>query len=185
MISRRTLLAGAAAVVTPAAIWLAVRSGTKPDVAADDHSLLAVLADLVIPTTDTPGAVQVGVPAFVALALAHELNGSTTRVLADVQAELDAAAGGVFLLLPSDRRHAVLQQVDAAAYAARATPADAAGKVSGWPILKGLILMGYYSSEAGASQELRYVFVPGRYDADIPFKPGERALYNDWWGNVF
>ena len=185
MISRRTVLAGAAAVVTPAAIWIALRSGAKPAAPVEDHTLLGVITDLVIPPTDTPGAVQVGVPAFVALAVEHELNGSTSQVLADVQAELDAAAGRAFLSLPADRRYTVLEQVDAAAYAKRSKPAEPGADVSSWPILKGLILMGYYSSETGASQELRYVFVPGRYDPDIPFTAGDRAFYNDWWGNAF
>jgi hypothetical protein len=45
--------------------------------------------------------------------------------------------------------------------------------------------MGYYTSEAGATQELRFQPVPARFDADIPFEPGQPALMNDWYGNAF
>jgi hypothetical protein len=45
---------------------------------------------------------------------------------------------------------------------------------------QGLILTGYYSSEAGASKELQYNLIPGRWDADIPLKPGDRAYSSDW-----
>jgi hypothetical protein len=44
--------------------------------------------------------------------------------------------------------------------------------------LRGLVLFGYYTSEIGGSQELRYELVPGRYDADIPYDPNERAYSN-------
>jgi gluconate 2-dehydrogenase gamma chain len=44
--------------------------------------------------------------------------------------------------------------------------------------LRGLVLFGYYTSEIGGSQELRYELVPGRYDADIPYDPKERAYSN-------
>ncbi len=186
MISRRTVIAGVTAtVVTPAAIWVALRSGVKPAAPIDDHTLLGVITDLVIPTTDTPGGLQVGVPAFVALAIDHEMLGSKPRLLAEVQVELDAAAGRDFLSLPADERYTLLKQVDDAAYFMRMTSPEPGRSASSWPTLKGLILLGYYSSEVGASQELRYEPVPGRYDPDIQFEAGDRALYNDWLGNAF
>ena len=36
-------------------------------------------------------------------------------------------------------------------------------------MMKELTLLGYYTSEAGATRELRYVPVPGRYDGCVPF----------------
>ena len=54
-----------------------------------------------------------------------------------------------------------------------------------WPRLKGLILIGYYTSEIGASQELRYILVPGHFDPDVPLEPGDRAWSSDWTGVKF
>ena len=44
-----------------------------------------------------------------------------------------------------------------------------------FPWLKELTLVGYYTSEIGASQELRYVHVAGRYDGDVPYRQIGRA----------
>ena len=41
--------------------------------------------------------------------------------------------------------------------------------------LKELTLAGYYTSEVGASQELRWNPAPGRYDPDVPFSEVGRA----------
>ena len=44
-----------------------------------------------------------------------------------------------------------------------------------WRLLKELTLFGYFTSEQGATQALEYVPIPGRYDACIPLKPGQKA----------
>ena len=41
-------------------------------------------------------------------------------------------------------------------------------------MMKELSLLGYFTSEIGATQALRYVESPGRYDPCIPYKPGEK-----------
>ncbi|MEX0600101.1 MAG: gluconate 2-dehydrogenase subunit 3 family protein [Rhodothermales bacterium] len=46
---------------------------------------------------------------------------------------------------------------------------DLTGDPSFFHMLKELTLVGYYTSEAGATQELRFVQVPGRWEACIPF----------------
>jgi hypothetical protein len=43
-------------------------------------------------------------------------------------------------------------------------------------MMKELALLGYFTSEVGATQALRYVESPGRYDPCVPYKPGDR----DW-----
>ena len=43
-------------------------------------------------------------------------------------------------------------------------------------MMKELALLGYFTSEVGMTQALRYVESPGRYDPCVPYKPGDR----DW-----
>ena len=80
MTTRRDALRGFAAItaslaLAPDAVWAKAATSKR---AADP--LLVRLCDLVIPATDTPGAVKAGVPAFVTTALQHGLrNGSPTR----------------------------------------------------------------------------------------------------------
>jgi hypothetical protein len=42
-------------------------------------------------------------------------------------------------------------------------------------LMKQLTLLGYFSSEIGATQALRYVAIPGRYEGCIPYKKGDKA----------
>lgn len=176
---RREFLTNSAAISAAAALWGALRTtgANAEQLQPADDPLFACVCDLVIPATDTPGAREVGVARFMTLALAKGLAGSQPTDRADLQALLNAAAGGTsFLSMPLSRQQEVLASVDQAAYAERG---------SLWARMKSLVLMGYYTSEAGATQELRYQLVPGRYDPDIPEKPGDRASSNDWTGQRF
>ncbi|MFK4871327.1 gluconate 2-dehydrogenase subunit 3 family protein [Novosphingobium sp. ZW T3_23] len=156
--------------------------------------LIAEVSDLVIPRTDTPGAMDVGVGDFVVLALAHGLSGTrapmasgmvtaalepfrrrdgSLRHLPWLEHALDRAAGGDFLRHGTAERSRLLAALDAEAFAQGAA-------FSPWTALKGLILTGYYTSEAGGSQELRYELVPGKWEWDIPMTPEMRAFSSDW-----
>ena len=60
------------------------------------------------------------------------------------------------------------------------TDAGAATKASDSPtrhyfrMMKELALVGYFTSELGATKAMRYVEAPGRYDPCVPMIPGER-----------
>lgn len=186
MTTRRDALRGFAALaasltLAPDAVWAQAKS-TKhaPD------PLLVRLCDLVIPTTDTPGAVKAGVPAFVATALQHGMKDGSPAMLVEFAAALDARAAGRFVALPHEHAFALLAEVDAAAYARPAPgappspPADDA--VKHWRSLKQLIVLGYYTSEIGGSQELQYEPVPSTFEPDIPLSTNPRAYSSDWVG---
>jgi hypothetical protein len=42
-------------------------------------------------------------------------------------------------------------------------------------LMKQLTLLGYFSSEVGATQALRYVAVPGKFEGCIDYKKGDKA----------
>lgn len=195
--NRRHFIGGAALLALAVGVPLAtLRLHDLPDEEAptDRQRLLArQVGDLVIPRTDTAGAAETGVGEFLILALAHGLEGSrapasgaatpqyprfrrddgSLRHLDWLEDELDRRAGGDFLGRPARDQSTALAKLDAEAFApdARDHP---------WKAIKGLILTGYYTSEIGGSKELRYELVPGRYDPDLPLKPGDRAYSSDW-----
>lgn len=191
--SRRTLLGGglalAGAVLTPAQIWAQAAAAPPSKLPRRTQQVLDRVCDLTIPDTDTPGAVKAGVPAFVALAIAHGVSRANAPVAealftggkapADAGLldwlgfELDLKTGGPFLSARTDAQAKALADLDAAAYAR-------GGEKSPWRILKGLIVTGYYTSEIGGSQELRFELVPGRFDPDVAVGPNERAWSSDW-----
>ncbi len=77
---------------------------------------------------------------------------------------------------------ALLDDVDRRAFSQSAASDAMLGQ---WRTLKALLLIGYYTSEVGASQELRYDLVPARFDPDVPLQPRDRAWSSDWTGVKF
>lgn len=197
--NRREMLAGGALLalalgVPASAAQLAAKLSTGDTPSARQQALLRDVCQLVLPRTGTPGAGEVGTGAFVALALAHGLegtrkpvaggnpqglplraDGSLDRVLW-LERELDRAAGGDFLKAPAAQRLKLLTALDAAAF----PPGPPQANPSPWQAIKSLIVTGYYTSETGGSKELRYELIPGRWDNDIPLTPGYRAWSSDW-----
>jgi hypothetical protein len=177
-LGRRGVLKAGAAGAAMAAIWAkAARAAPRPQ--DDTQRLFDRVSDLVVPATTVPGALAAGVPAFLAIAIAHNTLGTKGDEAGRLLAELNEYAGAAFLDLLPARQHATLQAFDAACFSFK-TPSTYA-----WPVVKALILAGYYSSQTGGSQDQHYDLVPGRYDADIPYHGGDPALSNDWAGLAF
>lgn len=193
--NRREILGAAVLFASALGVPAAAASLARIDVdeapTSRQRALMKVVSQIVIPRTDTPGAGDVGTGDFVILALAHGLENArkpfsdsapyarfmrpdgSVRHVAWIESELDDRAGEDFLASAPDKQLGLITQLDAEAYAARAGE-------SPWKAIKALILTGYYTSEAGASQELRYEPVPGRFDPDLPLTPDFRAVSNDW-----
>ncbi len=135
--------------------------------------LLAALTELIIPTTDTPGARAARVDAFIDSLLTDLLTDEERdRFLVGLDAvdgRARALAGTSFLESSPRRQVAVLEALDREAQQS----ADSPRPFFSW--LRELTLVGYYTSEVGASQELRYVHVAGRYDGDVPYERVGRA----------
>jgi hypothetical protein len=74
------------------------------------------------------------------------------------------------MALQPDERTALLSQLDKDARAAVAK-----GDVHYFTMIKQLTLFGFFTSEAGATQVLRHMPIPGRYDGALAYKPGDRA----------
>lgn len=164
----------------------------------DQETLVATIADHIIPPTDTPGARDVGVAEFIDGMLAQYAADDRARFLAglaDVDARARRAHGARFVDCAPGARHALLATLDEEAFA-HATPAVAVpgrsnergqtenatadqGSARSHPpffrVMKELTLLGYYTSEAGATRELRYARIPGRFDGCVPFATVGRA----------
>jgi len=160
------LLSGCEAAPAPAGWTPAVLSAAQLDV-------LTAVVDVIIPRTGTPGAVDVGVPAFIDLLLDRWAEQDQRS---DVLAGLDQLGEG-FLSSDAEARATLLTPLDEegvrAREAAQAREAVQARDDDDEPLpwfatLKEWTLSGYYTSEAGATQELRWLAIPGRWDADIP-----------------
>jgi hypothetical protein len=135
--------------------------------ALDPHqaATVSVAGDCIIPTTDTPGATEAGVPEFIDVIVGEWYEpGEREQFLAGL-ADLDrrsASSGGRFIELNAEQQLAVLSQVESEALAART--ANPKSPAPFWVRLKSLTLYGYYTSAAGTLQELDRPTIPGRFD---------------------
>ncbi len=154
-------------------------AGWQPQfLSKEDGAIVEDIAELMVPRTDSPGAREVGVPAFIDVILKdaypREDQARFVSGLKDFVSEAQRAHGKPFLELPQAQRLAFLQQVhDVAANAeraqVRARDIPAAERKRPFVLMmKELTLLGFFTSQVGATQVLQYAPVPGGFQACIP-----------------
>src|SRR5687767_15865810 len=184
LLQRVAILMGGA-ISAPAV--LAVLNGCSPKPGAswqplflskEEGAVVEAVAELIIPRTDTPGARDVGVPAFIDVILkdVYPSEDQTRFVsgLKDFDAAAQSAHGKPFLELQPAQQLSFLQQThDAAAAAEKAQEAAREVAVSKRQrpfvlTMKELTLLGFFTSQVGATQVLQYEPVPGKFQPCIP-----------------
>src|ERR1700730_9968683 len=146
---------------------------------AAQRSMTEQLAELIIPRTDTPGAIDAGVPVFIDQIVSGWYTAVERRIFLDGLADLDASCmrewGKPFTACDTQQQTHALEQAEAASAAYRQK--DSSARIRDMPDeqspffhqLKLLTVLGYYTSEIGSQQELSYNPVPGRYEGDVDF----------------
>jgi hypothetical protein len=160
--------------------------GGKPQAFPQAHkATLAALCELIIPKTDTPGAIEAGVPAFVADMYAHWMVPAERKTVVDGLAQLDGAAkaahGRGFAACTPAEQAALLAPARKAAgsYQQRSHGLDGRLADPTAPFffkMRDLVTLGYFTSEAGVNGELAYVPVPGRWEGDVDTKTWNRQI---------
>ena len=161
------LMGGALAYAASEGAWAALSSNAESSfLNASQRAIVSGVADVMIPRTDTPGALDVGVPAFIDLMLRDVYAAEDRdRYLAGL-AEFDAAAG---------KRPVTLELVrkfhDAAVREERRRhEADAHLQRPFILMTKELTLLRFFTSEVGSTQVLQYVAVPGAFHGCLPLQ---------------
>ncbi len=130
------------------------------------EKLLAELADVIIPTTDTPGAKAAGAEQFIIRVIrdCHPMEEQKAFYASLDQFEKDskAAFGKSFVALSNDQKVSMVRKL---------IETDKAF----FKQMKNYTAVGYFTSEIGATQALEYLETPGRLEACIPIKPGQKA----------
>lgn len=131
---------------------------------------IARLAELIIPETDTPGAIEAGVPNFIHNVVYNwytdEERAIFIRGLEELDALSDAEVGTRFIAAPEAVQIAILERLEASLPPDPSVSEGGGGDAPFFAKLKELTVIGYYTSEIGASIEHRYIPVPGRYEGD-------------------
>ncbi len=141
----------------------------------DQAVLTGELANCIIPPTETPGALDVGVDTFIDLILAEAYPETDQKVfldgLAAIETESDALAGKSFIKLSAEQKHEILQNLENEAFEIQTM---GRGGKHFFYMLKELTLLGYFTSEEGMKQNFDYNPVPGNYETCTPLNPEDK-----------
>lgn len=169
-------LTSTASVFGASAFMGGALSATRPVLLEEELFLLDEIGETIIPQTDdSPGAKAVGIGQFMqAMVSDYYDRGEQQRFLlglgrfrALLRERFDRDfSERDFAELELAEREAVLLDLE------RDPEADY------YRMIKQLTVWGYFSSEAGAKQALRYAPIPGRYDGRVKIEPGARAWAN-------
>ncbi len=168
-IRRAALLLGVA--FSPSLMARALRAQEKgfpgpeklPGLSTGELETASAVAERIIPRTDTPGAIDVGVPAFINLMCVGYLKVDEHDLILGGLDELDnrstGAHGRPFSKLSPEDQDALL----------KAIAVEPQGKLSRFfRQMRELTILGYFTSEEVGKHVLHYNPVPGGFEACIP-----------------
>ena len=144
----------------------------------EDIAYLDEVAETILPKTNTPGAKDAKVGQFMTVIVNDCYEPKDQKVFKDGMKELDKASkklnGKDFMSSTPEQRHNLLVQLDKeqADYQKNKKNEDPNHY---FRMMKELTLWGFFTSEVGATQALRYVAVPGKYEGCIDYKKGDKA----------
>lgn len=172
----KRLSAGMGAALTPgvlAAIVSGCEASTESSglLTTSERNVLESLAEAIIPTTDTPGAIDAGVPQFIEMILAEF---TPPNDVESFRSQLDWVSSWLARQDASrledvavEDRNGLLVALDEQAFGNGTADEIPPGEPPLFAILKPLTVAGYYTSEVGATQELHLPLFE-EYE-DIPF----------------
>lgn len=169
-IERLTLMLGGAALspqITAGLMGQVTNSGSSVEVTPEMEALLAEAADVIIPDTDTPGAKAAGAEQFIIRVLrdCHELEkqqwfyGGLEKLDADSRSAYD---GKGFVDLNAESKNAMMTRT-------------VKEQKEFFKELKRQTVVGYFTSEIGATEALAYLPIPGQFIGDVPLKEGQKT----------
>ncbi|MBB6004763.1 gluconate 2-dehydrogenase subunit 3 family protein [Arcicella rosea] len=143
-----------------------INTGDSVSVSIEQETLLAEVADIIIPTTDTPGAKAAGAEKFIVRVMRDcykkEDQDKFYTGLAKLDADSKTKFGKGFIELDIVQKNEMvkLNTVNDKPFFMR---------------MKELTVTGYFTSEIGATKALEYLPIPGKFQGCVPLKPGQKA----------
>jgi hypothetical protein len=148
--------------------WSAVAAdaGAPRVLTSAQSAMITIIADAILPRSDTPSATDVGIVRWIDLILADCLSeNERANFLAGLTAMDDfaqATCGARLQALSGTQLEALMASLDASLGAADLTSAQ-----RGYKQLKELVVHGYFTSKPVQQDILKVVIVPGRFDANV------------------
>ena len=169
----------------------------KPDVGFTpaNISLLDEVGETILPATSSPGAKAAEVGKFMQVFVTDCYNERQQEAFAKGISALEEASkkmnGKSFVESTPQQRHDLLLSLEneAKEYDKKITVEEQEQRDQAkremkefesspshyYTMMKQLTLLGFFTSKVGATQALRHVAVPGKYDGAYPYKKGDKA----------
>lgn len=175
---KRTALLMGGMVSAPAIMGVLKGCTAKPGIdwkpeflTQDQASVVSTVSEIIIPRTDTPGAKDAGVPSFIDQMLKEVYSAEDQKLFTDGLAafneEAKKAYDEEFSDLDEEDQAALVKKLHDAAIEVEKTT-DPAPKRPFILQMKELTMLGFFTSEVGATQVLQYLPVPGAYKGCVP-----------------
>lgn len=154
-----------------------VQAHTSPrTLNAHQYDTVKVMAEMIIPRTDTPGATDVGTADFIDLVLTEWYEDPERQRFLEGLGDVDSRArklfGNDFVGCAPAQQENILAVLgdkmtdDSKAFSSSGRSQSLRGyshNSSFYPMFRRLTLTAYYTSEAGATDELHFEMIPGEY----------------------
>jgi hypothetical protein len=163
-------------------------SGPAGEFTLEQIAFLDEIAETILPATKTPGAKAAKTGAFMALMVTDAYSAGEQKIFREGMRSVDAAMQAAnhvsFMAATPAQRLAVLTELDheqkQVMDARGAVNFGVARKEGQLPahyfrMMKELAMLGFFTSEVGCTQVLRYVETPGRFDPCVPYSSGDAA----------
>ena len=176
-------------------------TGKDQQWATEDIAYLDEIAETILPRTSTPGAKDAQVGQFMTVMVNDCYEEGDQKAFREGMDKLNEVSknkfNAAFMKITPQQRHQLLVELDKEAKEYGKKVADfnsaenkkekdetAKGNTNYkrqqksthyFTMMKQLTLLGFFTSKPGATQALRYVPVPGRFEGCIPYKKGDKA----------
>ena len=144
----------------------------------EEISFLNEVGETILPATSTPGAKEAKVGEFMSVYVTDCYEAKDQTIFKEGMKKLDEASkkkhSKNFLESSAEERHALLVDLDKEAKEYQKTKKEEDPNHY-FRMMKELTLLGFFTSEVGATKALRYVAVPGKYEGCIPYNKGDKA----------
>lgn len=177
------LLLGGSVLGAELFIQTGCKSATEENVAGqffttDEISFLDEVAETIIPRTNTPGAKDAQVGAFMNVMVRDCYTKDDQKIFKEgigkIQKISKEKFGKAFIKLQPVQRTELLTGLDNEQKNYHNNKKENEPKHY-FRMMRELTLLGFFTSESGATKALRYVAVPGKYDPCISYAKGEKA----------
>ena len=148
------------------------------------RKVIAAMSEVVIPRTETPGAIDAGVPRFIELMAADWFNDQERAIflagLDALETQIRSDFGSSFDQLESAQQLAVMEDLESEAsdsswYDFANVQRDFISDAPFICQIKELTIWGFFTSEIGGTQVLRYSAMPMYFDGDVPLSPDDSS----------